>query len=106
MHLLRSCGPLRNKFPVTPKLSMARARRLSVTLALSVFAGTLSAQSGPKVDFVRDVMPLLRDNCMDCHGPTKQKAGMRLDRRSSALKAFSRRVVPGSSANSMVYHRL
>ena len=31
---------------------------------------------------------------------------MRLDRKSSALKAFSRRVVAGSSANSMVYHRL
>jgi len=31
---------------------------------------------------------------------------MRLDRRSSALKAFSRRIVPGSSENSMVYHRL
>ena len=31
---------------------------------------------------------------------------MRLDRKSSALKAFSRRVVPGSSENSMLYHRL
>jgi len=31
---------------------------------------------------------------------------MRLDRKSSVMKAFSRRVVPGSSANSFVYHRL
>ncbi len=31
---------------------------------------------------------------------------MRLDRRSSVLKKFSRRVVPGNSENSMVYHRL
>jgi ankyrin repeat protein len=31
---------------------------------------------------------------------------MRLDRKSSALKAFSRRIVPGSTENSMVYHRL
>ena len=31
---------------------------------------------------------------------------MRLDRRSSVMKSFSRRVVPGSSANSFVYHRL
>jgi ankyrin repeat protein len=35
-----------------------------------------------------------------------QQAGLRLDRRSSALKVFSRRIVPGNSANSMVYHRL
>jgi ankyrin repeat protein len=31
---------------------------------------------------------------------------MRLDRKSSAMKAISRRIVPGSSANSFVYHRL
>ena len=31
---------------------------------------------------------------------------MRFDRRSSVLKSFSRRIVPGSSANSFVYQRL
>ena len=31
---------------------------------------------------------------------------MRLDRRSSVMKSFSRRVVPGSSSNSFVYHRI
>jgi ankyrin repeat protein len=31
---------------------------------------------------------------------------MRLDRRSSVIKAFARRVVPGNSPNSMVYQRL
>ena len=31
---------------------------------------------------------------------------MRLDRRSSVMKSFSRRVVPGSSSNSFVYYRL
>src|SRR5690242_20210056 len=65
-----------------------------------------SAESAGKVDFAKEVLPLFRDNCLDCHGPTKQKAGLRLDRRSSVMKAFSRRVQGGSSANSMVYHRL
>jgi ankyrin repeat protein len=58
------------------------------------------------VDFATDVQPILRAHCVECHGPDKQKAGMRLDRKSSAMKAFSRRIVPGSSENSMVYHRL
>ena len=31
---------------------------------------------------------------------------MRLDRRSSVMKSFSRRVVPGSSSNSFLYYRL
>jgi ankyrin repeat protein len=70
--------------------------------------GELSAQTPApaKVDFGRDVLPIFREQCGDCHGPAKQRAGMRLDRRSSVMKSFSRRVVPGSSDNSFVYHRL
>lgn len=97
---------LKKKFPVSRRLRMARCGLIGVTLGLSVFTGKLSAQAPAKVDFAKDVMPLLKENCEDCHGAAKQKAGMRLDRRSSVLKAFSRRVVPGSSANSMLYHRL
>ena len=78
----------------------------AVVLFLSLGSAMLCAESPAKVDFEKDVLPLFRENCQDCHGPSKQKAGLRFDRRSSVLKAFSRRVIPGSSANSMVYHRL
>src|SRR5262245_34803116 len=77
-----------------------------MTLVLSLLCGQALAQTPSNIDFEKDVMPLLKENCVDCHGPTRQKGGMRLDRRSSVTKAFSRRVIPGSSANSMVYHRL
>src|SRR6202161_1342802 len=77
---------------------------LSALFVCVIFSGSLAAQV--TVDFSEDVQPLIRQNCLGCHGPKKQKAGMRLDRRSSALKPFSRRVVPGSSENSMLYHRL
>ena len=85
---------------------MTRSRFLPLCLFLS--AGLMSAQTptSGKVDFATDVQPILRANCIECHGPDKQRAGMRIDRRSSVLKAFSRRVVPGNSANSMIYHRL
>jgi ankyrin repeat protein len=66
----------------------------------------LPAQVPAKVDFATDVKPILQENCVSCHGPEKQKAGMRLDRKSSAMKAFSRRIVPGSSENSFLYHRI
>jgi ankyrin repeat protein len=72
----------------------------------AVLTGAVSAQTPAKVDFEKEVLPLFRENCLDCHGPSKQKAGMRLDRRSSVIKAFERRVVPGNSPNSMVYQRL
>lgn len=98
-----------------PKLSGRLALRSSesasvvfvwMAVILSMLPARLLAQASAKVDFANDVQPLLRENCFDCHGPSKQKGGMRLDRKSSALKIFSRRIVPGNSANSMVYHRL
>jgi ankyrin repeat protein len=66
----------------------------------------LAAQQPAKVDYARDVQPLLRQNCVSCHGPMKQNGGLRLDRKSSAMKALSRRIVPGNSANSFIYHRV
>jgi ankyrin repeat protein len=58
------------------------------------------------VDFARDVQPIFRQNCIGCHGPTKQNNGLRVDRRSSMLKPGSRRVVPGNTENSFLYHRV
>jgi len=73
---------------------------------LIVFATFLTGQDFPKVDFATEVAPLFRQNCVSCHGPATQQAGLRLDRRSSAMKPLSRRIVAGSSENSFVYHRL
>ncbi|MEC9123517.1 MAG: DUF1549 domain-containing protein, partial [Verrucomicrobiota bacterium] len=39
-----------------------------------------------KVNFEEDVLPLLEDYCMDCHGPEKKKSGFRVDRRVYLLK--------------------
>lgn len=30
-------------------------------------------------DFARDIAPILQDRCVECHGPAKQKASLRLD---------------------------
>jgi ankyrin repeat protein len=79
---------------------------LFVLFAFAASTTTSSTQVPSKVDFARDVLPLIRQNCVGCHGPGHQEAGLRLDRRSSAMKSFSRRIVPGSSANSFVYHRV
>jgi ankyrin repeat protein len=59
-----------------------------------------------KVDFARDVQPIFRQNCVGCHGPTKQNNGLRVDRRSSVFKPGARRVIPGSLENSFLYGRL
>src|SRR5499426_1761704 len=80
-------------------------RRIAqIAVCLGVFAGIFLAQSPAKVDFGRDVLPIFRQNCIGCHGPTQQMNGLRLDRKSSVLSF--RRVVPGGIQNSFLYKRL
>lgn len=86
---------------------MKRAVSLAiVAVCLGVWATHSSAQNAasPKIDYQRDVQPILRQNCAGCHGPSQQVAGFRADRRSSAFAA--RRIVPGGVENSLLYHRL
>ena len=79
--------------------------RLARPVALFVgICGILSAQPRAKVDFEKDVMPILRQNCVPCHGPAQQNSGMRLDRKSVVISR--RGVVPGSSDNSFLYQRI
>jgi ankyrin repeat protein len=106
MNQLLRGSVLKGRLAIGWSRNLASPGLIWMTLGLWMLPGRLSAQGSAKVDFANDVQPIFRENCFDCHGPSKQKAGMRLDRKSSALKAFSRRIVPGSSANSMVYHRL
>ena len=49
-------------------------------------AGELPPAAGAAVDFTRDVQPLLTKHCASCHGPEKQKSGLRLDAKAAAFK--------------------
>ena len=60
-----------------------------------------------RIDFGRDVQPLLKERCYECHGPTKQMNGYRLDRRGRALAGVVRpNIIPGSSESSRLYRRV
>src|SRR5271169_3486587 len=84
---------------------MFRLFAASAVIALCAVPQVFS-QTPAKIDFARDVQPIFRQNCIGCHGPKVQNNGLRLDRRSSVLKPGVRRVVPGSSENSFLYHRV
>jgi ankyrin repeat protein/mono/diheme cytochrome c family protein len=80
-----------------------------VTVAFFVLPTALGAQTvaAPKVDFERDVLPILRQNCVGCHGPTQQMNGFRIDRRSAVIRpGLSQIVTPGNSASSRLYLRM
>src|SRR4051794_29675622 len=42
------------------------------------------AATGP-VEFDKHIRPVLETNCLKCHGPEKQKGGLRLDSRAALL---------------------
>src|SRR4051812_6309335 len=54
--------------------------------------------------FETNVRPVLAERCYQCHGPTKQKADLRLDRREGILKGGESgpAVVPGHPEKSLL----
>ena len=82
---------------------------LLAALPLPVFAQPqLPAPATAKVDYVKDVKPLLAEHCYSCHGDTVQQAGLRLDLRQNALRGgdYGPVIVPGRSAESKLIKRL
>jgi ankyrin repeat protein len=75
-----------------------------------LLCGTAAAQAPATVDFARDVQPIFKQYCVECHGPSQQMRGLRLDRRRDAMPnrvgANGARVVPGKSSASRLYLRL
>ena len=54
------------------------------------------------IDFPRDIKPLLARSCLSCHGPEKQRGGLRLDSRAAALEGGNSGPVlkPGNATHS------
>ncbi|HSQ57333.1 MAG TPA: PSD1 and planctomycete cytochrome C domain-containing protein, partial [Gemmata sp.] len=63
-----------------------------------------SATAAEKVDFGRDIRPILSDRCFKCHGPAMQKAKLRLDDRDIAIDKGA--IAPGKSAGSELLKRV
>lgn len=67
----------------------------------------LPAPANGKIEFNRDVRPILESSCLRCHGPEKPKSHFRLDNRESALKGGYDNpddIIPGDSAHSHLIH--
>lgn len=78
-----------------------------------VFAGLGFAcplAAAPKVDFQREVRPILSDGCFLCHGPDKstRMVNLRLDIKDGAFatRKMGQVVAPGNSKKSLLYQRI
>jgi mono/diheme cytochrome c family protein len=60
------------------------------------------------VDFTTDVQPILAANCSGCHGPDKQRGGLRLDRKADALRGgdSGKVIVPGKPGESLLLKKV
>src|SRR5262249_6890282 len=80
-----------------------------ITWAVLVAAASfvaIAAQTPDRIDFARDVQPILRQHCIGCHGADIHQAGLRLDRRSDALRGGTTTpgvIHPGDGRSSVLY---
>ena len=80
---------------------------LAALLLAAALSPTASADE-PPVDFARDVRPILARACVGCHGPEKQKGGLRLDRKDAAMAGGDngRALLAGKAAESDLIARV
>ncbi len=75
--------------------------------ALAVTVAT-SAPAGGTVDFHRDIEPIFRANCYECHSGPKPQSQLRLDVGAAALKGGlgGKVILPGDAKGSRLLHRV
>src|SRR5467141_3692493 len=93
-------------FAVILNLSLAAAWAKD---AKSVDTSKLPPASDKKgVTYATDIKPIFQKSCFKCHGPDKQKAKLRLDSLSAAMKGSENGKVieAGNSAKSSLVHNI
>src|SRR5581483_2309224 len=84
-------------------MALSRVRAFALSCLLLLTASALRA-ADTRIEFNRDVRPILADHCFQCHGPdqAKRKAKLRLDTAEGAAKA----IVPGDTSRSELVRRI
>jgi len=85
-----------------------RSALFFLTVSLALAETTLPPPANRKIDFEKDVQPMLEQKCYSCHGEEAQQSGLRLDRRQNALRGgdYGPVIVIGKSAESKLIRRL
>jgi ankyrin repeat protein len=101
------CASSRLRFPgeLSTRVLLFCFLASSLPLAAEI---TLPAPATGPVDYMKDVKPLLKKHCYECHSTEKQQAGLRLDLRQNALRGgdYGPVIVPGKSAESKLIKKL
>ncbi len=79
---------------------------LRISALYLVTASAAFAQA--KVDFAKDIQPILQKTCIQCHGAEKSKGDLRLDSKEAAMKGGKNGpvIIAGDAAKSEVHRRI
>src|SRR6266513_4809100 len=82
-------------------------KTLMTVLVASILPTNWPSRAEDKVDFAKQIGPILEQNCVKCHGPEKQKAKLRLDSKEAAMKGGKDGaiIVAGKADKSEMYRR-
>ncbi|HZR17273.1 MAG TPA: PSD1 and planctomycete cytochrome C domain-containing protein [Verrucomicrobiae bacterium] len=87
-------------------LAVHQLKPIVALLVLATFSTGASEATRTKIEFNRDIRPIITENCYACHGPDKnqRKAKLRLDVREIALERGA--IVPGKPAESKLVEHI
>ena len=88
-----------------PRRHCSRRRELAsalVIILLGLFSSPLPAAD--TIDFKKQIRPIFKERCYECHGPDKQESGLRLDKRQEALAGgdSGAAIVPGDGTSGLL----
>ena len=83
-------------------------KNLVMMASVALGFGIVQAMADTKVDFAKDIQPILQESCVKCHGSEKQKGELRLDSKAAAMKGGKDGAVitAGQADKSDLYRRI
>jgi hypothetical protein len=92
-----------DKLPSTARSMVRHLQTILILIAAIAFVDAApSSADEPVIDFGRDVRPILRDHCLECHGGVKQAADLSFIHRDAALDVIE----PGEPDESIIIDRI
>jgi hypothetical protein len=90
--------------PSTVRLGKFFSRAAFAFFCAAATAADLPLPATGKVDFVRDVQPILAQNCYECHSARKHESQLRWDNKQIAMEGGEHGpdIIPGKSSDSRV----
>jgi hypothetical protein len=108
----RRCSPPTPLYQgLKPKVQLFFAILLATTITANAAAAEPPRAGARKIDYLREIRPILSNHCWSCHGPDEEhrQAGLRLDLADSArakLDSGAAAIVPGVPAESELVARI